>query len=52
MQHAVPAPIPALSGWQPDARLVELECLSPLTDLAPGECAELTVTWQASAPTD
>lgn len=51
MQYPVAAPLTTLSGWQPDARLAELECLSPLVTLEPGESVSLSVTWLAGAVT-
>lgn len=45
MQYPVDEPVEALNGLQPCAYLVELECLSPLTVLAPGEEVSLKVRW-------
>jgi hypothetical protein len=45
MQFPVDDPIDSLQGLTLDARLVELECLSPLTELAPGESVSLKVEW-------
>ncbi len=39
-------PLDGFEGLQPDARLVELEPLSPLRGLAPGESASLRVVWR------
>jgi hypothetical protein len=50
MQYPTVAPLRSLSGWQPSGRLVELECLSPLTDIGPGESVELRVEWRSWAP--
>lgn len=46
MQHPLPAPSRALQGLQPSARLVELEVLSPLVDLAPGEETSMEIAWR------
>lgn len=45
MQYPTSEPLAALGGLHPSARLVELEALSPLYDLAPDETAELAITW-------
>jgi hypothetical protein len=45
MQYAVGEPIDSLQGLTLNERLVELECLSPLTRLEPGEQVSLTVDW-------
>lgn len=45
MQYAVGEPIESLQGLTLTARLAELECLSPLTHLQPGEQVSLTVDW-------
>jgi hypothetical protein len=50
LQHPMPAPLEELGGLQPDAHLVELETLSPLRDLEPGESTRHVVTWRCSAP--
>lgn len=47
MQYAVGEPIDSLQGLTLNARLVELECLSPLTHLEPNEQVSLTVDWLA-----
>lgn len=44
MQYPTAAPL-SLGDLHPSARLVELEALSPLYDLAPDGTAELTITW-------
>jgi hypothetical protein len=53
-QHPVAAPIPALDGMRPDAWLAELEVLSPVKRLEPGDDLQLAVGWTvlpaASAP--
>ena len=51
LQHPLGEPLDELDGLHPDAHLVELETLSPLRDLAPGESARHAVTWQCSPPT-
>lgn len=48
MQHPTERPIATLDGWQPDAWLAELEVLSPLHVLAPGEHAEMQLRWSVS----
>lgn len=45
MQYPTPRPLRRFPDLHPNAHLVELECLSPLTLLAPGESVALTVTW-------
>lgn len=45
MQFPTKEPIESLQGLTLDARLVELECLSPLTSMQPGESVSLTVDW-------
>ena len=45
MQYPFHEPIESLQGLTLDARLVELECLSPLTHMKPGESVNLTVDW-------
>lgn len=45
-QHPLPGPVDALGGLEVTAYLVELEVLSPLTTLAPGEHVSLTTTWR------
>jgi len=45
MQFPVSAPIDSLQGLTLDARLVEMECLSPLTTLRTGENVSLAVEW-------
>ena len=49
-QHPLPGPVDALDGLEVTAHLVELEVLSPLTTLAPGERVSLTTTWRLSSP--
>lgn len=51
LQHPLPEPLEQFAGLHPDAHLVELETLSPLTDLRPGESVRHEVTWRCSAPT-
>lgn len=45
MQFPVSQPIESLQGLTLDARLVELECQSPMADLEPGETVTLRVDW-------
>lgn len=45
MQHPVERPLDSIPDLKPDAWLVELECLSPLTSLAPGGAVTLVVRW-------
>ena len=47
MQTPVEGPLPGLDGLGADAAYVELEALSPLTLLAPGEAVGLEVRWEA-----
>jgi hypothetical protein len=47
MQFATPGPLAELDGLHPDARLAELEVLSPLYRLDPGDSAEHVVHWSA-----
>lgn len=49
MQYPTDRPVGA--GLHPTARLLELEALSPLTTLAPGEEVGLDVAWTVSGPT-
>lgn len=46
MQAPLAAPIPELGGLHPDASLVELEVLSPLTNLGPGTSVTFEVRWR------
>ena len=50
LQHPLPEPLEEFGGLHPDAHLVELETLSPLTELAPGESVTLAVDWRCSPP--
>lgn len=50
MQYPTAAPIASLGGLHPSARLVELEVLSPLHTLAPGESASLDIGWRVHGP--
>lgn len=50
MQYPTAGPIASLGGLHPSARLVELEALSPLHELAPGESRSLDLTWTAWGP--
>lgn len=47
MQYPLDEPIESLSGLTLESRLVELECLSPLTRLEPGQSVSLDVQWLA-----
>lgn len=48
LQHPLPGPVPALGGLEVTAHLVELELLSPLTTLRPGEAVDLATSWRFS----
>jgi hypothetical protein len=48
LQFPIPEPLPEFGGLHPRARLVELEVLSPLRDLGPGESAALDLSWRAT----
>lgn len=51
MQAPLDEPLDELDGLHPDAYLVELEVLSPLTTLRPGETVGLDLLWEvAGAP--
>lgn len=50
LQHPLEAPLEQLDGLHPGAYLVELETLSPVTLLEPGESVRHEVTWRCSAP--
>lgn len=50
MQYPLPEPSAELQGLHPSARLVELEVLSPLVELAPGEATSMDLAWQLVAP--
>lgn len=43
LEHPLPAPLAALGGLDPPARIVECEVLGPLTELAPGASTSLTI---------
>ncbi|MGP3533744.1 DUF4380 domain-containing protein [Microbacterium sp. RD1] len=45
MQSPQHDPLPELGGLHPDAWLIELEILSPLHELGPGEEASLRIDW-------
>lgn len=49
LQAPMAHPIEILDGLHPDALLAELEVLSPLTSLAPGEAIDFCVTWELLA---
>jgi hypothetical protein len=46
-QSPLPEPIGQLDGFHPDAWLVELEVLSPLYNLGPGESSDFDIKWDA-----
>jgi len=50
LQHPLLEPVPTLGGLYVTAHLVELEVLSPLTTLVPGESVELNTQWHLKAP--
>ena len=45
-QSPIPHPLPELSGLHPDAWLVELEVLSPVVTIGPGDHAEFSMEWR------
>ncbi|MGK3958799.1 hypothetical protein ACLKOZ_21710 [Arthrobacter sp. R4] len=51
-QSPLPQPLGQLDGFYPDAWLVELEVLSPLYKLGPGESADFGIEWEAHGPRD
>ncbi|GAA3614674.1 DUF4380 domain-containing protein [Kineosporia mesophila] len=46
LQYPVAEPIESLGGLRPDAHLAEMEVLSPLYGIEPGDRAELMVEWR------
>ena len=50
MQYPTAGPLGGLNGLHPSSRLVELEALSPLTDLAPGDEVSLVIDWEIVGP--
>jgi len=50
LQSPQDRPIASLGGLLPDTHLAELEVLSPLRSIKPGENAELTTLWNARGP--
>lgn len=50
LQYPLGRPLPELGGLAPDAHLVEMEVLSPLVTLSPGEATRLDTTWECSIP--
>lgn len=50
MQYPLPEPSEELQGLHPSARLVELEVLSPLVVLDPGESTSMDIAWQLLGP--
>ncbi len=51
-QFPLNAPIGQLSGLHPDAHLVEMEVLSPLHEIGPGESASLDIFWSIADPAE
>jgi hypothetical protein len=45
LQYPTDEPLMALGGLRPDAHLIEMELLSPLTTLTPGHGRRLEITW-------
>jgi len=52
MQYPIPEPLAEFGGLHPQAHLVELEVLGPLTTLLPGHCSELALRWHLCGPSD
>lgn len=50
MQYPTPEPLEGPGSLHPAARLVELEALTPLTVLAPGESVTQTIAWTVTPP--
>jgi Domain of unknown function (DUF4380) len=50
MQYPIPEPLAEFGGLHPQAHLVELEVLGPLTTLPPGQHSELTLRWRLRGP--
>jgi len=50
LQHPLPEPLAEFGGLHPEAHLVELEVLSPVTDLLPGEQCSLATQWTVFGP--
>ena len=50
LQHPLVEPLQEFGGLHPDADLVELETLSPLRELEPGQSVVHHVEWRCSAP--
>lgn len=48
LQFPIDSPLEALSGLHPRADLVEMELLSPLVDLVPGDTTWLPITWRVT----
>jgi hypothetical protein len=46
LQCPIPEPLAAFGGLHPDAHLVEMEVLSPLTVIAPGGQVALNIAWR------
>ncbi|HWS57580.1 MAG TPA: hypothetical protein VN257_03505 [Actinotalea sp.] len=45
MQHPLPEPLPGPGALHPDAHLVELEVLTPIRNLEPGDEVTLEIVW-------
>lgn len=45
LQYPLAAPLPELGGLHPKAHLVELELLSPMHDIGPGETVSMDIDW-------
>ena len=50
MQYPTPKPLEGPGSLHPTARLLELEALTPLTDLAPGASVRQQIEWTAVPP--
>lgn len=50
MQYPTPEPLDGPGSLHPGARLVELEALTPLTVLAPGESVTQRIVWTVTPP--
>ena len=50
VQCPVLEPLAGLGGLRPDAHVAEMEVLSPLATLAPGESTELRIDWSCGPP--
>lgn len=50
LQYPIAEPLAEFGGLHPQAHLVELEVLGPLTSLAPGEHSDLLLRWSMRGP--